>query len=123
MCTVFDISRSAYYAWTERKPSKRDKRRERLEHQIRRVFIVSRRLYGSNKVWEALKKQGIQVSEKTVARMMKELGLKSRTIKKYKATTNSKHNLPVADNVLNQTYVAAAPNKVVDDRHYIHSYR
>ncbi|WP_415639236.1 IS3 family transposase, partial [Paenibacillus larvae] len=45
------------------------------------------------KVWYALKKQGIHVSQKTVARIMKELGLRSRTVKKYKATTNSKHNL------------------------------
>ncbi|GED28852.1 transposase [Brevibacillus agri] len=60
---------------------------------------------------EALKKEGVQVSEKTVARTMKRLGLKSRTVKKYKATTNSKHHLPVAENVLNQTFTANAPGK------------
>lgn len=58
-----------------------------------------------------LKKQGIHVSEKTVARIMKELGLKSRTVKKYKATTNS-NNMPVAENVLTQTFSAEKPNKV-----------
>ena len=56
--------------------------------------------------------KALRVSEKTVARIMKELGLKSRTVKKYKATTNSKHNLPVHDNVLNQQFTAQAPNQV-----------
>jgi putative transposase len=122
MCTVFGISRSGYYAWTKRRKSKRDKRRERLERQIRRAFLDSRKLYGSIKVWETLKKQGVQVSEKTVARIMKELGLKSRTVKKYKATTNSKHNLPVAENVLNQQFTAERPNQVwMTDITYIHT--
>ncbi|WP_082420669.1 IS3 family transposase [Paenibacillus sp. A3] len=98
MCAVFGISRSGYYHWTRRKESGRSQRHEWLKKQIRRIFFDHRRLYGSKKIWEALKKQGAQVTEKTVARIMKELGLKSRTIKKYKATTNSKHNLPVAAN-------------------------
>ncbi|WP_084766108.1 IS3 family transposase [Brevibacillus reuszeri] len=79
---------------------------------MRRVFLDSRRLYGSPKVWHVLKQQGVEASQKTVARMMKELGLKSRTVKKFKATTNSKHNLPVADNVLNQQFTAKKPNQV-----------
>ncbi|WP_082420613.1 IS3 family transposase [Paenibacillus sp. A3] len=99
MCTVFGISRSGYYDWTRRKESGQSKRHERLKKLIRRIFLDHRRLYGSKKIWEALKKQGVQVAEKTVARIMKELGL---TVKKFKATTNSKHNLPVAANVLNQ---------------------
>lgn len=112
MCDVFQVSRSGYYDWTRRKKNDRAKRREKLEQQIRRVFLDSRRLYGSKKVLEALKKEGVQVSEKTVARTMKRLGLKSRTVKEYKATTNSKHHLPVAENVLNQTFTANAPGKV-----------
>lgn len=112
MCSVFKISRSGYYQWIRRKPSQRDKRRKRLEQQVRRVFVDSRRLYGSTKIWEALKKKGVQVSEKTIARLMKELGLKSRTVKKHKATTNSNHTQPVAENVLNQQFTSQAPNQV-----------
>jgi len=112
MCAVFEVSRSGYYEWTRRKKSNRVKRQEQLDKQIKRIFMDSRRLYGSIKVWETLKKKGVQVSEKTVARAMKRLGLKSRTVKKYKATTNSKHNLPVAENVLSQTFTTSAPNKV-----------
>ncbi len=112
MCTVFHVSRSGYYEWTRRKESNRSKRRKQLEKQIRRVFLDSRRLYGSPKVWQVLKQQGVETSQKTVARIMKELGLKSRTVKKHKATTNSKHNLPVAENVLNQQFTAEKPNQV-----------
>ncbi len=72
----------------------------------------SRRLYGSRKIHKALVQQGVAVSEKTVVRIMKELGLKSRTVKKYKATMNSKHHLPVHENLLNQQFVAGAPNEV-----------
>lgn len=112
MCAILNVSRSGYYAWTTRKESERSKRRNRLEVQIRRVFLEARRLYGSPKVTQILRQQGVQVSEKTVARIMKELGLKSRTVKKYKATTNSRHNLPVYDNVLAQKFSAQAPNQV-----------
>jgi Transposase and inactivated derivatives len=113
MCSVFQVTRSGYYEWVKRKESHRSKRRKQLEQQIRRIFIDSRRLYGSPKVWQVLKQQGVHVSQKTVARIMKELGLKSRTVKKkYKATTNSKHDLPVADNVLNQQFSAQKPNEV-----------
>lgn len=90
MCKVFEVSRSGYNKWTKRKENARDRRRKALEPCIRRIFLDSCCLYGSNKVWEELKKQSIHVSEKTVMRIMKELGLKSRTVKKYKATTNSK---------------------------------
>lgn len=72
----------------------------------------SRKLYGSPKIHKVLIQQGIEVSEKTVARRMKAMGLKSRTVKKYKATTNSKHNMPVAENVLNQSFAAEKPNEV-----------
>lgn len=112
MCKVLKVSRSGYYQWTWRKESSRRKRREWLKQQISRIFLESRRLYGSPKITQVLRQQGVRVSEKTVARIMQELGLKSRTVKKYKATTNSKHSLPVHDNVLNQQFTAQAPNQV-----------
>ncbi len=112
MCSLFGVSKSGYYEWTKRKESNRSKRRKQLEKLIRRIFFDSRQLYGSPKVWNALKHQGVHVSQKTVARIMKELGLKSRTVKKYKATTNSKHNMPVSENVLNQSFAAEKPNQV-----------
>ncbi|WP_276322081.1 IS3 family transposase [Paenibacillus thalictri] len=120
LCAALDVSRSGYYKWTKRKESKREKRRKKLARRIRHIFLDSRRLYGSPKITKVLHKQGTQVSEKTVARIMKELGLKSRTIKKYKATTNSKHQLPVAENVLNRQFRPQAPNQTwVTDITYV----
>lgn len=122
MCSVFKVSRSGYYEWVKNKDKEtpRKKKRKEIEQRIRRIFLDSRRLYGSRKIKEALEQQGVYVTGKTVARIMKELGLKSRTIKKYKATTNSKHNLPVYENVLDRAFTADAPNrKWVADITYI----
>ncbi|MDT2273742.1 IS3 family transposase [Paenibacillus larvae] len=121
MCALLSVSKSSCYEWTKRKESERLKRRKKLERWIRRTFFDSRQLYGSPKVWYALKKQGIHVSQKTVARIMKELGLRSRTVKKYKATTNSKHNLPVAENVLNQSFAAEKAQSGLDGGHHVYS--
>ncbi|MFD1776957.1 IS3 family transposase [Paenibacillus rhizophilus] len=120
MCDAFQVSRSGYYKWTRRKPSKREHRRKHLERRIRRIFLDSRRLYGSPKITEVLRKEGVPVSEKTVMRIMQALGLKSRTVRKHKATTNSNHNLPVFDNVLDRKFKPAAPNQTwVSDITYI----
>ncbi|MGG1314903.1 IS3 family transposase, partial [Cohnella laeviribosi] len=70
-----NVSRSGYYQWTRRKESERKKRREQLKQQISRIFLESRRLYGSPKIAQVLRQQGERVSEKTVARIMQELGL------------------------------------------------
>ncbi|WP_313641922.1 IS3 family transposase [Paenibacillus sp.] len=82
-----------------------------MEQWIRRIFLDSRRLYGSRKIKEVLEQQDFHVSGKTLSRIMKELELRSRTVKKNKATTNSKHHLPVYDNVLDREFKAEAPNR------------
>jgi putative transposase len=79
MCKVLNVSRRGYYQWTKREDSDRKKRRHKLKQLIHRAFLDSRRLYGSPKITQVLRQQSVQVSEKTVARMMKEIGLKSRT--------------------------------------------
>lgn len=112
MCQVFGVSRSGYYAWLKRPRSERTQKQQRLSQHIQRIFLGSRRLYGSPKITQVLRSQGHVVSQKTVARLMKEKGLRSRTVKKYKVTTNSKHTLPVHNNVLNQQFVAQSPNEV-----------
>ncbi|MCM3269532.1 IS3 family transposase [Paenibacillus elgii] len=111
LCALFQVARSGYYAWLQRKPSTRETRREQLKKEIRRIFDESRQLYGSPKITKILQKT-TAVSERTVTRLMKEMGLRSRTVKKYKATTNSNHSLPVAENVLNQQFQVTKPNQV-----------
>ena len=109
---MLQVYRSGYYAWLKRPDSERKQRRQRLTRRIHEIFLSSRRLYGSPKITHVLREEGVRVGQKTVAQIMRECGLKSRTVRKYKATTNSKHNHPVHDNVLNQTFVAQRPNQV-----------
>jgi putative transposase len=114
------VSRSGYYKWKDRPESERECQHKEWTDQVKEVFDESRKLYGSPKVTHKLNQQGIDISERTVTRIMKEQQWRSRTVKKYKATTNSKHDLPVHENVLNQEFTASKPNeKWVTDITYI----
>jgi putative transposase len=114
------VSRSGYYKWLSRPESERERQHKEWKEQIKEVFDKSRQLYGSPKVTRKLKQLGTAISERTVSRIMKESGFRSRTVKKYKATTNSKHALPVQDNVMNQEFTASEPNeKWVTDITYV----
>jgi putative transposase len=114
------VSRSGYHKWVDRPESKRTKRHKILVRHVHKSFIESRGLYGSPKIAKDLENKGTPVCQRTVARIMKEEGLRSKTVKKYKATTNSKHSLPVYENTLNQEFNVDKPNKVwVSDITYI----
>lgn len=104
MCKVLGVSKGGYYEWRDRPQSKQKKRKEKLTAQVKRVFIESKKRYGSPKIKETLNKEGWNVSQKTITRIMRESGLRSITVKKYKATTNSKHSYPVYPNLLNQQF-------------------
>ncbi len=112
MCKTLGISRSGYYAYKSRTKSKRETEREELLKEIRIVFKSSRELYGSPRITAALLSKGIQCNKKRIARIMYCNGIKAKTVRKYKATTNSKHKLPVAKNLLNQKFDVKHPNKV-----------
>lgn len=122
MCQVLGVSKSGYYHWRKREKSNQQLRREELTRQIKEVYINSRSIYGSPKITKKLNQRGIDVSQKTVTRIMKAEGIRSKTVKKYKATTNSKHSLPIYPNLLNQEFQVDAPGKVwVGDITYIHT--
>ncbi|ACT00602.1 Integrase catalytic region [Paenibacillus sp. JDR-2] len=104
------VSRSGYYKWLIRKPDKRAKRRKHLKIRIRYHFEGFKRRYGSPKIAAKLREEGWVVATKTVASLMKKMGLVSCVVKKYKATTNSKHSLPVFENVLNREFKVAKPH-------------
>ena len=78
---------------------------------IRESFEASRKRYGSPRVWEDLCEQKIRVSRKRVVRLMQEQGLRARARKRFKSTTISEHDQPVAANLLNREFTAAAPNQ------------
>lgn len=115
-----EVSRSGYYKWLGRPESDRERQRKEWTEQVKEVYNENRQLYGSPKITERLHQKGIKVSRRTVTRIMKENGIRSKTVKKYKATTNSKHALPVQENVMNQEFTASKPNeKWVTDITYV----
>ena len=100
LCKVLGVGRGAYYAWDKTGESKRSERRRKLGEKIETKYYEHKRIAGSTKIAEELNADGERVSRGLVAEIMRDKGLRSRTVKKYKATTNSEHNLPVAPNLL-----------------------
>lgn len=120
MCQVLGVSKSGYYEWKTRPLSDQEKRHQKLTIQVKRIFIRKKRRYGSPKITKELLQKGWKVSERKVTRIMQENGLRSKTVKKHKATTNSNHTYPVYPNLLNQQFYASKPGAVwVSDITYV----
>ena len=111
LCRALKISRSGFYAWCERPESGHAKEDRQLRVKIRASFEASRQRYGSPRIWEDLVEDEIRVSRKRVVRLMQEQGLRARARKRFKSTTMSDHDQPVAGNLLNREFTAAAPNQ------------
>jgi len=105
MSEVFGVSRSAYYCWQKEK-DQRNSIQTAIDEQIKKVFEKSRNTYGSPRVHEELSKKGIAISKSTVARRMQELKISPRRKRKYKRTTDSKHDMPISPNLLEQNFEA-----------------
>ena len=122
MCTLLKVSRSGYYTWLKRPESRRSRENRALQDKIRVFHAASHGIYGSPKIPRDLIDDGVRCGKNRVARIMREAGIRSRTKKKFKATTNSRHNLPVAPNLLNQDFTVDAPDRTwVSDITYIHT--
>lgn len=105
MCQVLQVTRSAFYAWSRRTPSAQAKRRQELTNQIQVVHDDSRQIYGSPRVHAELQAQGIQCSENTVAKLMRQGGIRSKMRRRFVVrTTDSKHDHPVAPNTLDRQF-------------------
>ena len=105
MCQVLQVTRSAFYAWSRRTPSAQAKRRQELTNQIQVVHDDSRQIYGSPRVHAELQAQGIQCSENTVAKLMRQNGIRSKMRRRFVVrTTDSKHDHPVAPNTLDRQF-------------------
>jgi putative transposase len=111
MCSVLGVSRSGYYAWRRRQPSAREQANRLLRALIRLLHQKSRGTYGYRRIHAALVAQGTTCSKNRVARLMQEDGLQARQRRRYKRTTQSRHNWPVAPNRLAQSFVAPGPNQ------------
>jgi putative transposase len=122
MCALLNVSRSGFYSWLTRPESRRSIENRALEDKIRVLHAASHGIYGSPKIHQDLTDDGVRCGKNRVARIMREAGIRSRTKKKFKATTNSRHNLPVAPNLLNQEFTVDAPDRTwVGDITYIHT--
>ncbi|WP_171554046.1 IS3-like element IS600 family transposase [Shigella dysenteriae] len=120
MCQVFGVSRSGYYNWVQHEPSDRKQSDERLKLEIKVAHIRTRETYGTRRLQTELAENGIIVGRDRLACLRKELRLRCKQKRKFRATTNPNHNLPVAPNLLNQTFAPTAPNQVwVADLTYV----
>jgi len=117
---VFSVSAGGYYAWLGRPLSKWAKEEARLEVEIRAADRRTRQVYGAEKLQHDLAAHGIRVGICRIKRIRRRLGMRCKQKRKFKATTNSKHTLPVAENILGQQFKVTAPNKVwVSDITYV----
>jgi len=112
MSRAFDVSRSGFYTWLKRKPSRRAQEDERLKVAIKAAHKRTRESYSARRLQPELAADGFVAGRDRIARLRRELGIRCRQKRKFKATTNSNHSLPVAENVLEQTFAPSAPNEV-----------
>jgi putative transposase len=111
-CKCLELSRSCYYAWVNNEPKRleRFEAKQELLELIKNEHTKSKQRYGSTKITVMLKKRGIRCSKKIIAKLMQENNIRSVVNKKFKATTNSKHELAVFDNILNRQFIVPKPN-------------
>ncbi len=119
-CRILDVSRSGYHAWRTRCPSKRTQENARLEVAIQAAHVRTRQTYGPVRLQAELRDDGFPVGVGRIKRLRKKLGLRCKQVRRFTTTTESNHALPVAENVLAQTFVATRPNETgVTDITYV----
>jgi transposase InsO family protein len=113
MCGVLEVSASGYYAWRGRPESPRAVANRALLADIQRVHDQHRRRYGAPRIHAALRAEGHLVSRRRVERLMRRYGIRAMMQRRFRiVTTDSNHSLPVADNLLDQTFLASRPNEI-----------
>jgi putative transposase len=111
MCGVLGVSRSGYYDWTARDLREGIRSNIALDKRIREIFAGHRQRYGAPRITDALHDEGMNCSVNRVARRMRALGLEAIQAKKFKVTTDATHAKPVAPDLIEQDFRAAAPNQ------------
>jgi putative transposase len=110
MCRALEVSESGYQAWSKRAVSKRAQENQALAEQIEQIFQANRAVYGSPRIHAELQEQGRRCGRKRLARLMQERGISAQRKRRRVRTTDSHHSNPVAPNLLNREFTAAAPN-------------
>jgi putative transposase len=113
LCATLDVSISGYRAWKRGGTTERKHLTDaQLLELIRAIHVQFKGAYGSPRMVDELRDRGFPVSKARVERLMRDNGIRARHKRRYQATTDSKHGLPVADNLLNRDFSPAAPNQV-----------
>ena len=116
------VSRSCYYEWLGSPKTEREKEDEELIEILKVLFEKGRELYGTRRLKKKFAEQGIIISRRRIGRLMNQAGLGCRTRNKFKATTDSKHNKPIAPNLLKRQFTVSQPDRYyVGDITYIHT--
>jgi putative transposase len=111
MCEALEVSESGYYAWRGRAPSRAEQRRGELVAAIEVIHAEVKGRYGSPRMTAELNARGYACSENTVAEIMREHGIRAKAPRRFVRTTDSRHGLPVAENVLDRGFDPAGPNE------------
>jgi transposase InsO family protein len=112
LCRVLDVSRSGYHAFVSRGPSKRAQDNARLAVAIQAAHVRSRETYGPERLQDERRDDGFQAGVSHIKRLRRKLGLRGKQARQFKATTNSNHGLPVAENLLHQKFESTRPNEI-----------
>ena len=109
-CDALDVSESGYYAWASHSPSQAERRREQLVAAMEQVHAEVKERYGSPRMTAELNARGYACTVNTVADLMKTHGIRAKTVRRFVRTTDSRHSLPVADNLLDRQFNPDRPN-------------
>lgn len=113
-CRVLGVARSGYYKWLHAEPSARAIDDAVLAAEVQDVFDSHRGRYGAPRVRRALRRRGpTRPSKKRIARMMRVLGLRAHTPRRFRRTTDSRHTKRIAPNLLERNFTVRAPNRVI----------
>lgn len=122
MCDIFSVSRSGYYDWLNRKPSKRKLANKKLDVKIKSIFLEHKMRYGAPRITKVLNAKNEFCTKNRVARRMQQMNLQAKAKRKFKVTTDSKHSKPIYTNVLNQNFTTTDINqKWASDISYINT--
>ncbi len=123
MAKVFRISRSGFYYWIKHRHNaiRREAIRQQLDTKVKEAFANSKGRDGSRRIQKELSESGDNYNVKIIAASMKRQDLTPKAARKFKCTTDSKHQMPVAPNLLAQNFSASAPNEKWAWRHHLYS--
>jgi putative transposase len=112
MCDVLDVSRSGFFDWSKRDHEAKNAAKMALVKLVEDIHLGSRQTYGSPRILRVLQGIGIDCGHGKLERLMQDYGIRAKTKRKFKVTTDSKHSMPVAENLANRDFAVGTPNKL-----------